>query len=209
MKFELLRIETNPQLANVATASERVVVVQGELMLGDASGTIKFCLPTKCLENVHDLLLGVWPVGDVSRSTAQATAASCYVPGLVELVAELASVRITASELATLRLGDIITTDTLATSPLTVSVDGTPRFHAPPGAFKGRRACASNSDSIRGKPPDAVFLTARYLRSLGRLYGPPRYHRPLRHVRLAGCRGDVFWYLRRRFLSALTFVRAR
>ena len=139
MKFELLRVETNPQLANVATASERVVVVQGELMLGDAAGTVKFCLPTKSLENVRDLLLGVSPGGG-AQSASPAAAAPTYVPGLVELVAELASVRITASELSSLRVGDIITTDTRVASPVTVTIDGTPRFHARPGAFKGRRA---------------------------------------------------------------------
>ncbi|HVU89298.1 MAG TPA: FliM/FliN family flagellar motor switch protein [Pirellulales bacterium] len=139
VKFELLRVETNPQLANVATASERVVVVQGELMLADAAGTVKFCLPTKSLENVRDLLLGVSPHAAETHSPASSTTPR-YTPGLVELVAELASVRITASELATIRVGDIITTDTLVHSPLTVRADGVARFHARPGAFKGRRA---------------------------------------------------------------------
>lgn len=139
IKFELLRVETNPQLAAVATPSERVVVVQGELIVGDAAGTVRCCLPTKCLESVRDLLVGVSPSGGL-QSPIQATTSPAYVPGLAELVAELASVRLRASELSSLRVGDIITTDSRVASPLTVTIDGTPRYQARPGAFKGRRA---------------------------------------------------------------------
>ena len=58
----------------------------------------------------------------------------------VELVAELANVRIAASELIGLRVGDIITTETSIDSPLVITVDGQPRFHARPGAYRGCKA---------------------------------------------------------------------
>ena len=138
---------TNPHLASVATPSELVTVVHGELTIAEASGAWKFCLPSKCLENVRDRLLGTMPgtptvAGSPGSATsfADASVPCGSLPATVELVAELATLRIGASELASLQIGDIITTDQGVESPLVVTVDGTPQFHARPGAFKGRRA---------------------------------------------------------------------
>ncbi len=47
MTFELARIETNPQLAGVATPSELVVIVHGELTIAEASGAWKFLPPVE------------------------------------------------------------------------------------------------------------------------------------------------------------------
>src|SRR5262249_17739459 len=71
----------------------------------------------------------------------------------VEMVTELAHMRIPASEVAGLRLGDIITTETGVHSPLVVAVDGVPKFRARPGAHKGRKAV---SIETRIGPPDSA-----------------------------------------------------
>jgi flagellar motor switch protein FliM len=141
LKFELTRIETQPTVTTIAAASELVVVVQCELTIAEATGPVRFCIPSRSLEKWRDRLLGN-PASAALAEPSHAVSSmpgSC-MPGTVELIAELATVRITAGELADLRVGDIITTDTSVQSPLVVSVDGIPRFHARPGAFKGRRA---------------------------------------------------------------------
>ncbi len=96
--FELVRLETNPHLASVATPSELVTVVHGELTIAEASGAWKFCLPSKCLENVRDRLLGTMPgtptvAGSPGSATsfADASVPCGSLPATVELVAELAT----------------------------------------------------------------------------------------------------------------------
>src|SRR3989304_5826145 len=58
----------------------------------------------------------------------------------VEMNVRLAQTRITAGELLSLCVGDIITTAKGVHSPLVVSIEGVPKFHASPGALKGHKA---------------------------------------------------------------------
>jgi flagellar motor switch protein FliM len=59
---------------------------------------------------------------------------------LVEVVVDLAETNISTSDLICLRVGDIIATEKDVERPLTVSVEGRPKFHAQPGLFKGHKA---------------------------------------------------------------------
>jgi flagellar motor switch protein FliM len=59
---------------------------------------------------------------------------------LVEMVVRLAETRISTGDLIGLRVGDIITTEKDQSETLDVLVQGVPKFHARPGACKGRKA---------------------------------------------------------------------
>ena len=52
----------------------------------------------------------------------------------------LAETQIAAGELADLRVGDIIATETAADSPAIVSIEGAAKFRAKPGTYQGRKA---------------------------------------------------------------------
>ena len=56
------------------------------------------------------------------------------------MVVDLAETNISTSDLIGLRVGDIIATEKDVARPLVVSIEGQPKFHAQPGAFKGRKA---------------------------------------------------------------------
>ena len=58
----------------------------------------------------------------------------------VELVVPLAESKLRTADLLGLRVGDIITTETDAGSPLRVCVEGVPKFQARPGAHRGQKA---------------------------------------------------------------------
>ncbi len=53
-----------------------------------------------------------------------------------------------------LRVGDVITTEKDVHSPLLVSVEGVPKFHAGPGAYKGCKAIRITE--IIEDPTDAI-----------------------------------------------------
>jgi flagellar motor switch protein FliM len=53
-----------------------------------------------------------------------------------------------------LRVGDVITTEKDIHSPIAVSVEGVVKYHAKPGAFKGRKAIEI-ADTVQPEPPKA------------------------------------------------------
>jgi flagellar motor switch protein FliM len=59
---------------------------------------------------------------------------------LVEVVVRLARTKISTGDLVGLRVGDIIATEKDIHSPVLVSVEGVPKFHARPGAYRGHKA---------------------------------------------------------------------
>ena len=59
---------------------------------------------------------------------------------LAEIVVTLAKTTIQTEDLLGLQVGDIIATETDVHQPASVSVQGTPKFTARPGAYQGRKA---------------------------------------------------------------------
>jgi flagellar motor switch protein FliM len=59
---------------------------------------------------------------------------------LISLDAQLNASKISAADLATLEIGDLIATDHKADEPVTICIDGVPRFLGRLGALAGRKA---------------------------------------------------------------------
>jgi flagellar motor switch protein FliM len=111
----------------VATPSEIVVCCSFTLEIGDASGTIHFCIPYSTLEPIRDVLFSAIQ-GDsaepdrrwVKLLTQQIQSAE------VELVAELAYAPATVEQLLALKPGDFIELD--LDKIIKAKVDGVPVF---------------------------------------------------------------------------------
>src|SRR5688572_3245994 len=137
------RVESNPQLVQIVPPNEVVVLISFELSLGEARGMMNLCIPFNSIERIATRLSSnSW----VSYGTKKATPEnieriSNQLNGaVVDVVVELAETNISTSDLIGLRVGDIIATEKDVDRPLVVSVEGRPKFHAQPGAFKGRKA---------------------------------------------------------------------
>ncbi|MFV2065679.1 MAG: flagellar motor switch protein FliM [Pirellulales bacterium] len=139
----VVRVESNPQLVQIVPPNEVVVLISFELTLGDARGMINLCIPFNSIERIGGkLTANSWAsYGRKPSSPDDAEQISQQIAGsLVEMVARLATTRITTGDLISLRVGDIITTEHDVHAPVTVLVEGHPKFHAYPGAYKGRKA---------------------------------------------------------------------
>ena len=143
LDFEVERVESNPQLVQIVPPNEVVVLISFELTLGDVRGMMNLCIPFNAIERIGTkLTTNNW----VSYARAEPTADSirkmsdCLQDALVEVVATLATSRITTSDLLGLRVGDIITTEKDIHGPLDVAVEGVAKFRANPGAVKGHKA---------------------------------------------------------------------
>jgi flagellar motor switch protein FliM len=143
LDLDIDRVESNPQLVQIVPPNEVVVLISFELTLGEARGMMNLCIPFNSIERISTRLsANSW----VSYGTKKATPenikriSSQLHGAVVELVVELAETNISTSDLIGLRVGDIIATEKDIERPLVVSIEGRPKFHAQPGAFKGRKA---------------------------------------------------------------------
>jgi flagellar motor switch protein FliM len=112
LDLEYQRSEMQPQFANIAQPSEIVVSTSFTLEIGEASGTIHFCIPYATLEPIRNVLYstmhGASNAPDhrwMNLMTQQIQAAE------VELVAELAQAPATVEQLLALKAGDFIELD--------------------------------------------------------------------------------------------------
>jgi flagellar motor switch protein FliM len=143
LKLEVVRVESNPQLVQIVPPNEVVVLISFELALGDLRGMMNLCIPYNSIERIgNKLSSNSW----VAYGKRQATEETMRQIGdsvrssLVELRVRLARTRITTGELIGLRVGDVIMTEKDIHSALLVSVEGVPKYHASPGAYKAHKA---------------------------------------------------------------------
>jgi len=143
MKLSLDRVESNPQLVQIIPANEVVVLISFELTVGETRGMMNLCIPFNSIERIsHKLTSNSW----VSYSKKLPTPETIQLlsdriaEAPVEVTVELAETHITTAELINLQVGDIITTEKDIHEPLTVSVEGRPKFYARPGQYKGHKA---------------------------------------------------------------------
>jgi flagellar motor switch protein FliM len=114
-----------------------------ELTLGEARGMMNLCIPFNAIERISGRLLSNSWVSYGKRSATPEMIeriSGRLSRSQVELVVELADTTISTSDLIGLRVGDIIATEKDVRNPLIVAVEGRPKFHAQPGAFKGHKA---------------------------------------------------------------------
>jgi flagellar motor switch protein FliM len=136
-------VESNPQLIQIVPPNEVVVLISFELTIGDARGMMNLCIPFNSIERISaQLSSNSWQsYGKKSATPENIRRISSQLSGsVVEVIVDLAETNISTSDLISLRVGDIIATEKDVERPLVVSVEGRPKFHAKPGAFKGRRA---------------------------------------------------------------------
>jgi flagellar motor switch protein FliM len=156
MHLTVERVESNPQLVQIVPPNEVVVLISFELTLQEVRGMMNLCIPFNSIERIgNKLSANSW----LAYSRRGATPESMQTIGrglrgsLIELVVELAESKINTGDLIGLRVGDIITTEKDINEPLDVLVEGVAKFHARPGAFKGRKAIEIDRTVAITSPP--------------------------------------------------------
>ncbi|MEX2119320.1 MAG: flagellar motor switch protein FliM [Pirellulales bacterium] len=158
LELAVVRVESNPQLVEIAAPNEVVVLIRFELTVGDARGMMNLCLPFNSIERIGGKLSSNnW----LTRGRGQVTPESIgqisrnLDGSLVEMIVRLAETRISTSELIGLRVGDIITTEKDIQQPLAVEIGGVVKFQARPGAYKGHKAIRVEGPIAQAVPPPA------------------------------------------------------
>jgi flagellar motor switch protein FliM len=167
LEVSVERVESNPQLVQIVPPNEVVVLISFELTIGDVRGMMNLCIPFNSIERISSKLASnTWVSYGRAESTPESLQqiSSRLDGSLVELVVTLAETKITTADLLGLRVGDIITTDQDVNQPLVVAVEGVPKLHASPGAFKDRKAIQVQDPIAPSKPAGAATSGGRSAR---------------------------------------------
>ncbi len=143
LDLKVERVESNPQLVQIVPPNEVVVLISFELTIGELRGMVNLCIPFNSIERIGGKLSSNSWISYGKRQASEETIKQISTTlngAVVELVAHLADTKITTGDLIGLRVGDVITTEKDVHSPISVSLEGVVKYHARPGAFKGRKA---------------------------------------------------------------------
>ncbi|VAX37940.1 Flagellar motor switch protein FliM [hydrothermal vent metagenome] len=143
MEFSIVATESNPQLVQIVPPNEVVVVLGFELKTANRAGTMNLCIPYNVIEPVvEDLSAQSW--FSAARSQKSRIAEERITRGLgqatVQVTGLLAETTITMRDLATMAVGDILSTDALASEPVSISIEGERKFLAEVGQHRGNLA---------------------------------------------------------------------
>lgn len=146
LKLEVIQVESNPRLLRALSLDEMVVSVDFQSTVGVQQGMMRLCIPCRAIQRLEargsaDAENAPPPIVRMPEEVAATDPDSA-----VEVSVTLASTSITAAELSSLQVGDIVGTEADANSLAVVSFSGEPKFLAKPGAHRGRKAvCITES----------------------------------------------------------------
>jgi flagellar motor switch protein FliM len=143
MEFSIVATESNPQLVQIVPPNEVVVVLGFELKTSNRAGTMNLCIPYNVIEPVvEELSAQSWfsPAKSQRSKVAEDRLTRGLSRATVAVTGLLAETTITMRDLATMAVGDIVATETPATDPVWLCVEGEPQFLAEVGQHRGALA---------------------------------------------------------------------
>ena len=122
--------ETSPQLIQIVTPNEVVVLIVFEVKIGEAPGMMNLCIPTSLLEPISGKFDYEWSSGSGRRADPDSAK---KMMGLIinsrqEVSADIIGTRITVDELINLQNGDMVLLHHDSKSPTYLSVAGQPKL---------------------------------------------------------------------------------
>ncbi|MEW5978213.1 MAG: flagellar motor switch protein FliM [Acidobacteriota bacterium] len=129
IEFGLHSTETRPQLLQVASANEVVILVIFEVKLGETRGIMHLCLPFSSLEpisNKFEMEIDVRRHRNLNQDFSRLARIISAAPVLVS--AELSGGRIPIHELLSIKVGDVIRLERRLTDKIQIHTSGVPRF---------------------------------------------------------------------------------
>jgi flagellar motor switch protein FliM len=136
--------ESNPQFAQVASATDMVIVLGFDVKIGAVTGRATLCVPFTSMQPVLDdvtansLLIGREVV---DPKVLRAALGERVGDAPVEVAVRFNPITLTSREVVSLRAGDIVPLGHRTDRPLAVRVGGVDRFAALPGRRGNRLAC--------------------------------------------------------------------
>lgn len=142
LTFQIEAKETNPQVAQIVSLAEIVILMVFEIKIGEVSGFLNFCIPFLSIESIADKLSLQYRFATVKKQKEDSVGKvremidSVHIPVSVDL----GQMPITIKELLELRSGDIINLGKSVNENLTVKISDQPKLVAKPGVVNRKKA---------------------------------------------------------------------
>lgn len=139
--FNFVRSEVNPQFATIIPPTDVVIVVRYELEMDRMMGRMALVLPYSTIEPIRAKLYASYQSDQLEVDEAWILRLKQLLQDVpVEIMIELGKTSLKGAELVNMEVGDVIMLDSEVNLPLTVKVEGIPKFKANPGIFRGNQA---------------------------------------------------------------------
>ena len=138
LSFGIRARETRPQMLQVASPNDTVVMLVFDMRVGDAQGMLNLCLPASIVEKTDTHFMGAL---DRHRREPTAKERAWLFENLARVPMPISAVlesRCSARELIAMRSGDVITLGVPAQAPIDVRVGRTLKFRGHPMVAAGR-----------------------------------------------------------------------
>jgi len=142
----VVRIESNPQFAQISSPKEKVIVGTIELKIGETRGNITLCLPFLIIEPIISKFTGEekTPLRGGKTQTVSpedlAKMRKAIEEVTLSLIVELGRTEVSVGDILDLKKGDVIRLKTKVEEPLTMYADEVPKFKCRPGIIGNRLA---------------------------------------------------------------------
>ena len=164
-KPEVLRFESDPRMAIIATPSDVAILCSFEVT-GSLDGKLMLAIPYAAVESAKKLLTSPPRLGG-QRDARFSQALACEIEAVeVEVRVEIGRRSLTLADLVELKAGDIITLNTNEGSPLPVFVQGRQKMTGSPRVVGGGMAVEILRAIAQSSQP------ARSARAAGQAFAP-------------------------------------
>ncbi len=137
VKLELVRSEINPQFAAIVPPSDVVVVINFEVELDSAIGSMIVCLPYATIEPIRSKLHASFQTERLEIDhTWVARLKERLLETPIELKVQVGNTQITGNQLLRLKTGDVLVLDTDIDDLLPCTVAGVTKYWGIPGTVK-------------------------------------------------------------------------
>jgi flagellar motor switch protein FliM len=145
-------LESSPADVRIMPGSEVVTVARFDVRFGAAGGTISLCIPAPVVQYLREIPPPLRSPAE--RDEARQNLEGNLLKAAVELRALLAETKLRLSDVLSMQVGDVITTEKLADETVPLQVEGKEKFAGRLGQYRGVRAVAITRGP-NDKPPES------------------------------------------------------
>jgi len=147
VNFMLHETESNPQLRQIVSPNEVVVLLSFEVIVGDATGMMNLCIPYLVIEPIMDLF-ATQNLYLTHRKEGSEQQRDCILDSLstvsMEFVCNISESKMSVKDFLKLKVGDIIHSNKAYDEALIVTINKKPKFKVKPVVYRHKKAFQIN-----------------------------------------------------------------
>lgn len=141
LKMVFARSEVDPQFAGIASPTEMVIVIRFNVELENSSGVMTICMPYSTLEPIRERLRYRFHGERLEVDETWGRYLEEKIKKMaLNLTCTLGTIKISARELLEMKVDDVIQLEQKTSDPITLSVEGVPKFKGYPGTYSKKKA---------------------------------------------------------------------